>query len=166
MTVQENLLYGTGWPSKPSDRIGIVEEIMLLFRISALYNQRPHQCSGGEQQRASVARALASATTADSITRPILLLDEPFAGLEANLRCELLGDLQKWVNRWRIPVLSVTHDVAEAYQLDAEVIQIAEGRIVQQGPAPRVLAEERLRLLRQLGSAETPAPSSEPYLSG
>jgi molybdate transport system ATP-binding protein len=55
-------------------------------------------------------------------------------------------------------VLSVTHDVGEAFQLGAEVIKIAEGQIVQQGPVHEVLAEERLRLLEQLRTAkESPA---------
>ncbi len=50
-----------------------------------------------------------------------------------------------------ISVLSVTHDVAEAFQLGAEVIKIADGKVVAQGPVEVVLAEERKRLLEQLG---------------
>ncbi len=151
-TIQENLLYGTGWPSKPRDRIDVVEEVLLLFRISALRNRMPNECSGGEQQRAGVARALAAATTCDAVHRPLLLLDEPFAGLETGLRDEIVRDLQAWVTRWGIPALSVTHDVAEAFQLGAEVIKLHEGRVVAQGPVEVVLAEERERLLAQLGA--------------
>ena len=55
-------------------------------------------------------------------------------------------------------MLSVTHDVGEAFQLGAEVIKIADGRVVQQGPVAEVLAEERARLLEQLNAAkENPA---------
>ena len=66
----------------------------------------------------------------------------------------MLGDLDAWQERDGTPVLSVTHDVAEAFLLDAEVIKIAEGRVVQQGPVATVLAEERARLLEQLSPAE------------
>ena len=66
------------------------------------------------------------------------------------LRDELLIELRAWVERWKIPVLSVTHDVGEAFQLNAEVIRIADGRIVRQGPVGDVLSEERQRLIGQL----------------
>jgi len=62
-------------------------------------------------------------------------------------------------------ILSVTHDIAEAFQLDAEVIKVHEGRIIQQGPAREVLNDERSRLLDQLGGVDS-KPSSEPYLGG
>jgi molybdate transport system ATP-binding protein len=154
-TLQENLLFGAGWPSKPRDEIEIAGQILTLFQISELADQMPHRLSGGEQQRAAVARALVSATTFDGLGRPILLLDEPFAGLESTLRNGLLNSLKAWVDQWKIPILSVTHDIAEAFQLNAEVIKLSNGRITQQGPAATVLAEERTRLLAQL--SPTPA---------
>ena len=70
------------------------------------------------------------------------------------MRDALLDRLREWLDRWKIPVLSVTHDVAEAFQLDGEVIKLAEGRVVAQGPVATVLAEERARLLAQLSPAE------------
>ncbi len=154
LTVQQNLLFGAGWPSKPLDQIQIANEIMALFRVEGLVARKPRQLSGGEQQRIAVARALMSATTYDGLVRPVLLLDEPFSGLETKLRDELLRDLQAWVVCWKIPVLSVTHDIAEAFQLDAEIIKLSDGRIVQQGPAATVLADERARLLEQLTPVE------------
>ena len=68
-------------------------------------------------------------------------------GLDVALRNELIGELCGWLAPTRTPVLSVTHDVGEAFQLGAEVIKIADGRVVQQGPVVEVLAEERARLL-------------------
>jgi molybdate transport system ATP-binding protein len=78
------------------------------------------------------------------------LLDEPFSGLDNAMRDQLLPELQAWLQRQKIPVLSVTHDVGEAFQLGAEVIRLAEGKVVRQGPVAEVLAGERLRLLEQL----------------
>jgi molybdate transport system ATP-binding protein len=152
MTLQQNLLFGAGWSSKPQDRLQIANDIMAHFDIAHLVLQMPHQLSGGEQQRAAVARALISATTFDGPGQPHLLLDEPFSGLGAIMRDSLLSELKAWVTHWKIPVLSVTHDIAEAFQLQAEVIKIAEGKVIQQGTAGAVLAEERKRLLAQLGS--------------
>jgi molybdate transport system ATP-binding protein len=112
-----------------------------------LSESKPWKLSGGERQRVAVARAAAAAITAEG---GLLLLDEPFAGLHLPLRNELLADLRGWVAERKTPVLSVTHDVGEAFQLGAEVIKFSEGKVVQQGPVELVLAEERERLMEQL----------------
>jgi molybdate transport system ATP-binding protein len=149
-TIRWNTMYGSGWNSKPADAIEVVEETMDLFRLTALADRLPRDLSGGERQRGSVARAVVSAVTYNGPGKPILLLDEPFSGLDNAMRDELLPQLQAWLRRWNIPVLSVTHDVGEAFQLGAEVIKLAEGRVVRQGPVNEVLGEERLRLMEQL----------------
>ncbi|HEX4576206.1 MAG TPA: ATP-binding cassette domain-containing protein [Edaphobacter sp.] len=153
-TVRQNVSYGTGWNSKPDDVREVVDEVMELFRLSAVAERKPRDLSGGERQRVSVARAVASAVMADCAQRALLLLDEPFSGLDNVMRDELLAKLREWLKRWKTPVLSVTHDVGEAFQLGAEVIKIAGGRVVQQGPVGEVLAEERARLLEQLNAAK------------
>jgi molybdate transport system ATP-binding protein len=150
-TVRWNTMYGSGWRSKPADVAEISEETMKLFRLTALPDRMPRDLSGGERQRGAVARAVVSAVTYDGPGKPLLLLDEPFSGLDNAMRDELVVELQGWLRRWNIPVLSVTHSVGEAFQLGAEVIKIAEGRVVQQGPVGEVLAEERNRLMEQLG---------------
>jgi molybdate transport system ATP-binding protein len=151
MTVGENVLFGSGWGAKPAEEREIVAEVMAMFRIEGLAERRPRELSGGERERVSGARALVSATTLQGSQKALLLLDEPFSGLDAAVRDRLLVDLRAWVIRRGIPVLSVTHDVGEAFQLGAEVIRIAGGRVVAQGPVGVVLAEERLRLIAQLG---------------
>jgi molybdate transport system ATP-binding protein len=156
MTVHSNVVYGIGQnarredASTTADEIRIVDEIMNLFRIKELIDRRPHQLSGGERQRVSVARAVVSAITYQGAGAALLLLDEPFSGLDYAMRDQLVGGLRECLTRWKTPVLSVTHDVGEAFQLGAEVIRIAEGKIVQQGPVVEVLGEERQRLLSQL----------------
>ncbi|GGA57300.1 hypothetical protein GCM10011507_05770 [Edaphobacter acidisoli] len=149
--VRWNILYGNGWLTRPLDASQIAEQTMALFRIDKLAGRMPADLSGGEKQRASVARAVVSAITFSGTGTPLLLLDEPFSGLDAALRDDLLAELREWLDRWKVPVLSVTHDIGEAFQLDAEVLKLAEGRIVEQGPAEAVLATERIRLLSRLG---------------
>ncbi len=140
-TVRENIRYGM------TPDAAIEETVLHLFRIAHLAEKLPRQLSGGEQQRVSVARAAASAVSAKS---QLLLLDEPFAGLDYTLRDALVVELQEWLQRCGVSVLSVTHDVGEVFLLNAEVIQVSEGRILAQGSAAEVLAAERNRLLNQL----------------
>jgi molybdate transport system ATP-binding protein len=146
MTVRENLGFVTA--VLPPDNLQIVSEAIERFRLGPFADRRPGKLSGGEQKRAAIARAACSASGMQNVR--LLLLDEPFTGLDASLRDELLADLQAWANQTKKPILSVTHDIAEAFQLNAEVLKLHEGRITQQGPATEALAEERTRLLNQL----------------
>ena len=159
MTVRQQIGYGMRLMAKdPEDENSgqevygeKTEEIFNLFRIVHLADKQPSALSGGEAQRVSMARAAAAAAH-------LLLLDEPFSGLDMALASEIMQDLQPWAAKRNLCVLSVTHDVAEAFQLGAEVIKLAEGRVVEQGPVEVVLAEERARLLAQLnGAAGSPA---------
>jgi molybdate transport system ATP-binding protein len=149
MTVLQNIRFGypRAASSAEQDHLDELNEIVpKLFRIEHLLQQRPDELSGGETQRVHLARA----TMARRIH--VLLLDEPFTGLDRELRDELITDLLAWQERSQVPILSVTHDVTEAFQLGADVIKIAEGRVVRQGPVAEVLAGERERLLEQLNA--------------
>jgi molybdate transport system ATP-binding protein len=143
MTVEQNIRYGLA----PTAASALIPEILDLFRIAALARKSPAALSGGEQQRASVARAVASAVTTP---HALLLLDEPFSGLDLPLRDTLVQALKTWLAHHETPVLSVTHDVSEAFLLNAEVIRLHEGEVVEQGPAKQVLAPERQRILDHL----------------
>jgi molybdate transport system ATP-binding protein len=151
-TVLWNLVYGNGWTTKPRDAMGIAEELMASFDLKEFADRMPNQLSGGEWQRAVVARAVVAAITFRGPGNALLLLDEPFSGLDIAARDQLLVVLCAWLTRWKIPVLSVTHDLGEAFQLGAEVIKIADGHVVQQGLVSTVLAEERTRLMEQLAN--------------
>jgi molybdate transport system ATP-binding protein len=152
MTVRRQIEYGIclccskNFKDEDADPETVEEktrQLLELFRINHLSERLPKALSGGEARRVNLARAAAAAMH-------LLLLDEPFTGLEASLRSELVHDLQVWAAERNLCVLSVTHDIAEAFQLNAEVIKIADGKVVQQGPVQIVLAEERARLLQQL----------------
>lgn len=147
-TVLENMKYGVDNVGELDGGDELVAKLAGLFNISRILEKWPDELSGGEARRVSLARA-----TMVRGSR-LRLLDEPFTGLDLSLRDSLLGDLLAWQDSDRTPVLSVTHDVAEAFLLDAEVIKLAEGRVVQQGPVATVLAEERARLLEQLSPSE------------
>jgi molybdate transport system ATP-binding protein len=123
----------------------LVEEVFGLFELHSLANRMPSQLSGGERRRVALARAFAVPNAR------LILLDEPFTGLDRRLRDELLPKMQAWLVARKLPVLSVTHDMDEALLLNADVIRLEGGRVLAQGPAREVLAAERDRLLQTLG---------------
>jgi len=146
MTVESNLAFGLS-----ADAGGLlgrwwineVGRAIDVFHLIGLRDKRVNELSGGEAQRVAVARAAIGAAGR------LLLLDEPFSGLDVLVRDRLIEDLQAWLGD--TPVVSVTHDVGEAFLLGAEVVRIADGRVVAQGPVGEVLAEERARLVGILG---------------
>jgi molybdate transport system ATP-binding protein len=115
-----------------------------LFQLTPLAHRLPRDLSGGERQRVNLARAFA-------VPAPhLIFLDEPFTGVDRSLRDILLPRMQQHAAQQGIPVLSVTHDIEEALILNAEVIRLEQGVVVDHGPAAQVLADERSRMLNIL----------------
>jgi molybdate transport system ATP-binding protein len=139
MTVRENIAFGC---TSAEDRAKLMPHFVDAFGLTALGDAKPSTLSGGERQRVAIARALGA-------TPRLLLLDEVFTGMHAPLRQQLVGLLRTYSERLAMPILSVTHDVAEALQAD-DVIKIEAGRIVAQGHPADVLADERNALLKRL----------------
>ena len=145
LSVRENVGFAYSVCADPPQEATIVDEALSLFRLHALCERMPRELSGGERQRVNLARAFATPNAC------LLMLDEPFAGLDRGLRDELLPGMVEWVRGRGVPVVSVTHDVDEAMLLGAEVVRMESGKVVAQGAVGVVLAEERVRMLRNLG---------------
>jgi molybdate transport system ATP-binding protein len=126
LTVRANIAYGLdAWAR--ADRERRVDEMIALVDAGSLQQRRPHELSGGELQRIAVARALAP--------RPrLVLLDEPFAALDAPARVRLRAELRAILRRVGTPVLIVTHDRTDAIAIGDEMIVVVAGRVAQCGP--------------------------------
>jgi ABC-type sulfate/molybdate transport systems ATPase subunit len=143
MNVAANVGFGISGLSRRSSEERVVQ-MLQLFHAEHLAKRAPAALSGGEKQRVALARALAPEPR-------MLLLDEPFTGMDADLKVAILGPLTAWLAERKIPTLYVSHDVAEAFQTAADVIVIDRGQVEAHGPAQLVLASRREQLLRQLG---------------
>jgi molybdate transport system ATP-binding protein len=143
LTVADNVAFAQkSSPSTPSEQN--INEAIKLFRLDDLLHRRPRNLSGGERQRVNLARAFAMPNPA------LMLLDEPFTGIDRTLRDAILPELRESLRNRGIPVVSVTHDVEEAFLLQPEVVVLRDGRIHAQGYVSKVLAGERLSLLNAL----------------
>jgi molybdate transport system ATP-binding protein len=145
LSVRENVAFAATARHQTANT-QLIAEAIDLFELSALANRMPRDLSGGERQRVNLARAFAVPSVR------LMLLDEPFTGVDRALRDTLLPRMRQRIAQLGIPVLSVTHDVEEALLLNAEVIRLDAGRIVAQGPAAEVLAAERISMLNVLQS--------------
>ena len=103
-----------------------VDELLDLVGMAHARRQYPHQLSGGQQQRVALARALAP--------RPdILLLDEPFSSMDAELREQLAREVRSVLKRDGVTAILVTHDQLEAFAMADQIAVLGEGRIHQWG---------------------------------
>jgi molybdate transport system ATP-binding protein len=146
MTLRQNLLFAA--ERRPRlERHRRVNEMIERFHLADVSGRRPHEVSGGQKQRCSIARALIGSPR-------LLLLDEPARGLDAPLRAELYGLLRQIRTEFQVPILLVTHDLDECFQLADEMLIIREGRVVQSGPPRKILEQPAsVEVARLLGIA-------------
>ena len=127
MTVFENIAFGLQVQKKDKKFIKTrVQELIELVGLKGFEKRYPHQLSGGQRQRVAFARALAP-------NPKLLLLDEPFAAIDAKVRKELRSWLKEMVEKLGITSIFVTHDQEEAVEVADEIIVTNRGRIEQKG---------------------------------
>ena len=144
MSVLENVAYGLRARATPkSEARRIAREWLERVGLADYAHQRPRSLSGGQAQRAALARALA--------TNPrLLLLDEPLAALDAGTRGSVRRDLRRHLETFDGMRVLVTHDPVDAYALADRVAILDAGRIVQTGTLADVTAHPRSRYVADL----------------
>ena len=122
LSVRRNLLYGR-WFSRGADGAASdFDAVVRLLDIDRLLERRPDSLSGGEKQRVAIARAL--------LARPrLLLMDEPLASLDEARRAEILPYIERLRDEAGVPILYVSHSVAEVARLATTVVILTEGEI-------------------------------------
>lgn len=134
LSVRENVAFGLKG-SAPS-RAGRVEAMLAGVGLTHLAGAYPHTLSGGEQQRVGLARALAPAPR-------VMLMDEPFSGLDVRLRDQVRDDTLKLLKSSGAATLLVTHDPEEAMRMADRIALMRTGRLVQAGTPSELYARPR-----------------------
>lgn len=127
MTVYDNIAFGLRVQKADKKKINErVRELIKLIGLEGLEKRYPSQLSGGQRQRVAFARALAP-------NPQLLLLDEPFAAIDAKVRKELRSWLREMIEKLGVTSIFVTHDQDEAIEVADEIIITNKGRIEQTG---------------------------------
>jgi sulfate/thiosulfate transport system ATP-binding protein len=134
MTVRDNVAFGLKVRKRPKAEIAAkVDELLRIVGLDGYQTRYPAQLSGGQRQRMALARALA-------VEPEVLLLDEPFGALDANVRAELREWLRRLHDEVHVTTVLVTHDQEEAMEVADRIVVLNHGRIEQDG-RPRDLYE-------------------------
>jgi len=146
LTVRQNLLYGRWFA--PKGQGAEMGRIVDLLGIAPLLDRNPGSLSGGEKQRVAIGRAILS-------NPRLLLMDEPLAALDEARKAEILPYLERLRDELRLPILYISHSVAEVARLATTVVLLEAGRVVASGSAVELLADPAIAPtmgLREAGS--------------
>ncbi|MES2606976.1 MAG: ABC transporter ATP-binding protein [Pseudomonadota bacterium] len=147
LTVAQNIGFGLHRYNN-TERQQITQRMLELMRLQEYADVWPQQLSGGQQQRVALARALAPKPQ-------LLLLDEPFSNLDAELRRMLCSEIRELLKAQGTTAILVTHDQGEAFTMADTVGVMAEGRILQWGTARELyLAPATAQVARFLGHGQ------------
>lgn len=144
LTVRQNLLYGRFFAPLASNE-PTLEHVVSLLGIEGLLSRRPARLSGGEKQRVAIGRAL--------LAKPkLLLMDEPLASLDEHRKAEILPYIERLRDESGVPIVYVSHSIAEVARLASTVVLLSDGKVAATGTTGDVM--QRLDLLPVTGRSE------------
>ncbi|MGI9543034.1 MAG: sulfate/molybdate ABC transporter ATP-binding protein [Cyclobacteriaceae bacterium] len=133
MTVNDNLSFAL---DKGGDK-KIIKELMEIMELGGLKDHKPDMLSGGQKQRTALARAL--------VQKPkLLLLDEPLAALDHNMRVKLQGYILKVHREYKLTTILVSHDIAEILKMSDQILMMEHGKIINQGSPEKVFTHSEM----------------------
>ena len=125
LTAADNVAYGVARSVLAADRRARAHDMLKRMRVGHLADRKPATFSGGEAQRVALARAFA-------MQPRVLLLDEPFSALDADVKRELLAEVGEWLAREAVPAILVTHLEEEAAALGDRVVLMDSGKVTRE----------------------------------
>jgi molybdate transport system ATP-binding protein len=147
LTVRQNLLYGR-WFAPRDGRADDIDPVVEMLGIGALLARRPANLSGGEKQRVAIGRAL--------LARPrLLVMDEPLASLDEARKTEILPYIERLRDAAGVPIVYVSHAIAEVTRLATTMVVLSEGHVAAVGPTAAIMG--RIDLFPLTGRAEAGA---------
>lgn len=127
MNVEQNIGYGLRLRGRPKSEIkNKIDELIELVNLQEHRKKFPSQLSGGQQQRVAISRALA-------YNPEVLLFDEPFSALDAQIRQRLRGEIRTLLKKIKVPAIFITHDQEEALELGDRIAVLNAAKIEQIG---------------------------------
>ncbi len=132
LSVAQNLRYGR-WFTPTADRYVEPRAVIDLLGVGHLLERRPAMLSGGEKSRVAIGRALLASPK-------LILMDEPFASLDDARKAEIFPYIERLRDELNIPIVYVSHSVAEVARLATDVVVLSGGRVQSAGPAASVLS--------------------------
>ena len=136
LTVRQNLLFGRWFAPGFAPAVQL-DDVVDLLGIGALLDRRPGRLSGGEKQRVAIGRALLAGPR-------LLLMDEPLASLDARRKDEILPYIERLRDQASVPIVYVSHAVAEVTRLASTIVLISDGRVRAVGPLQEVMGRAEL----------------------
>jgi molybdate transport system ATP-binding protein len=128
LSVRRNLLYGARDAGSSPARNGIgLGEVTELLGLGSLLDRSPHNLSGGERQRVAIGRALLSQPK-------LLLMDEPLSALDRRAKDEILPFIERLHDSFSMPIVYVSHDMAELERFTDHLVLMERGRVLAAGP--------------------------------
>jgi molybdate transport system ATP-binding protein len=147
LNVRQNLVYGRWFAPKAAGG-GDFDQVIGLLGIEHLLTRRPANLSGGEKQRVAIGRAL--------LARPrLLVMDEPLAALDEGRRHEIFPYIERLRDEMRVPIVYVSHSIAEVSRLATTLVVLSDGEVAAIGPTAQLMG--RLDLFPLTGRAEAGA---------
>jgi molybdate transport system ATP-binding protein len=140
LSVRRNLLFGAPRDDRAESSAKIAfDEVVELLGITALLDRAPAKLSGGERQRVAIGRALLSQPK-------LLLMDEPLSALDRATKDEILPFLERLRDRLSLPIVYITHSIAEVERLADQIVLMDKGRVIGAGPLAQIESDPALPL--------------------
>jgi molybdate transport system ATP-binding protein len=137
LSIQDNLLYGYQ-RTQPAERNLQLDEVAQVLNLEALLKRRPEKLSGGERQRVAIGRAL--------LTSPkLLLMDEPLASLDMQIKAEIIPFIKRIESEFKTPIVYVTHSMNELLQLVDTMVILKSGKVENIGSVEEVFSDVQSR---------------------